>query len=79
MERPGQEPLGIECILLDFEGTLAVDHRVDPKAKDKMNLLSRRAKVYFLAQGQDKVAEEVLRNVNAEIIHLKEGEVPRGN
>jgi soluble P-type ATPase len=78
MERPGQEPLGIEYILIDFEGTLAVDRRVDPKAKDKMNLLSRRTKLYVLAQGQDQVAEEVLKKVKAEIVHLKEGESSQG-
>jgi soluble P-type ATPase len=78
MERPGQEPLRIEYILIDFEGTLAVDRRVDPKAKDKMNLLSRRTKIYVLAQGQDQVAEEVLKKVTAEVVHLKEGESSLG-
>jgi len=78
MERPGQEPLRIEYILIDFEGTLAVDRRVDPKAKDKMNLLSRRTKIYVLAQGQDQVAEEVLKKVTVEVVHLKEGESSQG-
>ena len=78
MERPGQEPLRIEYILIDFEGTLAVDRRVDPKAKDKMNLLSRRTKIYVLAQGQDQVAKEVLKKVTAEVVHLKEGESSQG-
>jgi len=78
MERPGQEPLRIEYILIDFEGTLAVDRRVHPKAKDKMNLLSRRTKIYVLAQGQDQVAKEVLKKVTAEVVHLKEGESSLG-
>jgi len=78
MERAGQEPLRIEYILIDFEGTLAVDRRVHPKAKDKMNLLSRRTKIYVLAQGQDQAVEEVLKKVKAEIVHLKEGESSQG-
>jgi soluble P-type ATPase len=78
LEMPGREPLLIEHILIDFEGTLAVDRRVDPKAKDKMNLLSRRTKLYVLAQGQDQVPEEVLKKVKAEIVHLKEGEGSQG-
>jgi len=39
IQRPGRNPLEIEFILLNFEGTLATDRRVHPKAKDKLNLL----------------------------------------
>jgi soluble P-type ATPase len=46
IERPGRGNLEIEFILLDFEGTLAIDRRVHPKAKDKVNLLSKRTKIY---------------------------------
>ena len=46
IERPGLNPLEIEYILLDFDGTLAIDRRVHPKAKDKINLLSKRVKIY---------------------------------
>jgi soluble P-type ATPase len=48
IERPGQSTLEIEFILIDFEGTLASDRRVHPKAKDKINLLSKRTKIYIL-------------------------------
>ena len=48
IERPGQNNLEIEFILIDFEGTLASDRRVHPKAKDKINLLSKRTKIYIL-------------------------------
>ncbi len=72
--RPGKESLQIESILIDFEGTLASDRRVHPKAKDKINLLSKRTSVYILTKGEKEVMEEVLRKVKAEIIYLKEGE-----
>jgi len=74
IERPGQEPLEIDFILLDFEGTLASDRRVHPKAKDKINLLSKRAKIYILTKEGKERVEEVLRKVKAEIIYLMEGE-----
>jgi len=48
IERPGQSSLEIEFILIDFEGTLAPDRRVHPKAKDKIDLLSKRTKIYIL-------------------------------
>jgi soluble P-type ATPase len=74
IQRPGQEPLEIEFILIDFEGTLASDRRVPPKAKDKINLLSKRTKIYILTKGEKEVAEETLRRVKAEIFYSKEGE-----
>jgi soluble P-type ATPase len=74
IQRPGQEPLEINFILLDFEGTLASDRRVHPKAKDKINLLSKRAKIYFLAKEEKERVEEVLKKVKAEILYLTEGE-----
>ena len=46
--RPGQEPLEIDFILIDFDGTLAADRRVHAKTKDKLNLLARRTKIYVL-------------------------------
>ena len=57
IQRPGQEPLEIEFILLDFEGTLATDRRVHPKAKDKINLLSKRAKIYILTKEGERAGD----------------------
>jgi soluble P-type ATPase len=78
IQRPGQEPLEIEFILIDFEGTLASDCRVHPKAKDKINLLSKRVKIYILTKGDKEPLMEILRKVKAEVIHLTEGEASQG-
>ena len=72
--RPGQGNLEIEFIFIDFEGTLASDRRVHPKAKDKINLLSKRTKIYILAKEEKKLVEERLRKVKAEIVYVTEGE-----
>jgi soluble P-type ATPase len=74
IERPGQSNLEIEFILIDFEGTLASDRRVHPKAKDKINLLSKRTKIYILTKEKKELIEERLRKVKAEITLLTEGE-----
>jgi soluble P-type ATPase len=71
--RPGQDPLEIHFILLDFEGTLSSDRRVHPKAKDKINLLSKRTKIYILTKEEKTLAEETLKKVKAEIVDFKEG------
>ena len=73
IQRPGVESLKIESVLIDFEGTLASDRRVHPKAKDKINLLPKRAKIYIFANEENEQVEEVLRKVKAEIIHVQEG------
>jgi len=74
IERPGQSNLEIDFILIDFEGTLASDRRVHPKAKDKVNLLSKRTKIYILAKEEKERVEEALRKIKAEIVYLTEGE-----
>jgi soluble P-type ATPase len=76
--RPGQEPLEVEFILLDFEGTLASDQRVHPKAKDKINLLSKRVKIYILTKGQKETAGETLGKIKAEIVYVTEGKASEG-
>jgi len=74
IERPGLNPLKIEFVLIDFEGTLASDRRVHPKAKDKINLLSKRTKIHILTKEKKELADERLRKVKAEIIYLAEGD-----
>ena len=77
IHRPGRESLEIEFILIDFEGTLAPDRRVHPKAKDKMNLLAKRTKIYVLTTGDKIVVEEIMKKVKAEVVFLSEGEGSR--
>jgi soluble P-type ATPase len=76
--RPGEEPLEIDYILVDFEGTLAADGRVHPKAKDKLNLLSKRVKIFVLTTGDKEKVRQVLRNVRAEVLDVREGDARRG-
>jgi soluble P-type ATPase len=78
IERPGQNNLEIEFILIDFEGTLAFDRRVHPKAKDKINLLSKRTKIYILVKEKKELVDERLKKVKAEITYLTEGEASQG-
>jgi soluble P-type ATPase len=78
LQRPGRNPLEIEFLLLNFEGTLATDRRVHPKAKDKLNLLSKRTKIYILAKGEQEAIREILRKVIAEVAFFIEGEASQG-
>lgn len=73
IQRPGEAPLEIDFIFLDFEGALAWDRRVHPKAKDKINLLSKRTKIYILTKGEEEGIGEIFRKLKVEVIYLKEG------
>ncbi len=73
IQRPGQAPLEADFLLIGFEGTLATDRRTHPKAKDKINLLSKRLKIYVLTTSERAVVEEALRRVKAEVIFMTEG------
>jgi soluble P-type ATPase len=72
IQRPGQDNFEIDFILIDFEGTLALDRRVHPKAKDKINLLSKRTKIYILTKEEKECVEEALKKVKSELIYLSE-------
>ncbi len=78
IQRPGKESLDIDFILIDFEGTLATNYRVHPKAKDKINLLSKRTKIYIMTTGNKEDVEQVLKRVKAEVIYFNPGEVSKG-
>lgn len=73
LQRPGQTPLEIESLMIDLEGTLAADGRIHPKAKDKINLLSKRVRIYILLKDRREKIEERLRKVKAERIYLEAG------
>jgi soluble P-type ATPase len=77
LQRPGRTPLEVEFILLNLEGTLAIDRRIHPKAKDKLNLLSKRTSIYILTKAEPEAIREILRKVKAEVVFFKEGEVSR--
>ena len=71
--RPGLEPLEIEFLFLDFEGTLASDGRIHPKAKDKINLLSKRIGICIFVKGNHGLPEKTFGKMKAEVVYLREG------
>jgi soluble P-type ATPase len=77
IQRPGMENLELHFVLIDFEGTLAMDGRVHPKAKDKVNLLSKRATLYIVTKSSKEKVEETLRKMKVEIIYVTEGDSSR--
>ncbi len=74
IQRSGMENLDIHYVLIDFEGTLAMDSRVHPKAKEKVNLLSKRATIYILTKSNREKVEKSLRKMKVDIVYVTEGD-----
>lgn len=73
MEIPGRGTWEIENLVLDFNGTIAKDGRINPKVKDRINLLGKKLKVYILtADTRGDVAERV-KKMRAEVVRLSGG------
>jgi soluble P-type ATPase len=70
LDVPARGTCEFENIVLDLNGTLSVDGKIHPKAKDKINLLARRAKIYVLTADTRGRADQTLRKLNVEIILL---------
>jgi soluble P-type ATPase len=70
LDVPGTGTCEFENIVLDLNGTLSVDGKIHPKAKDKINLLARRAKIYVLTADTRGRADQTLGKLNLEIILL---------
>jgi soluble P-type ATPase len=70
LDVPGTGTCEFENIVLDLNGTLSVDGKIHPKARDKINLLARRAKIYVLTADTRGRADQTLGKLNLEIILL---------
>jgi soluble P-type ATPase len=74
MEIPGRGTFPTECLVLDMNGTLAVDGRVSSKVRDKVNLLAKRLKVYILTADTRGDAQERLGRIDAELVRIDGGD-----
>jgi len=70
LEIPGRGIFEFENVVLDLNGTLSVDGKIHPKARDKINLLAKRAKTYVLTADTRGGAGQILRKLKAEIVML---------
>ena len=70
LDIPGRGIFELEHIVLDLNGTLSVDGKIHPKARDKIKLLANRAKIYVLTADTRGQAELILGKLNAEVVLL---------
>ena len=70
LDIPGRGVFEFENIVLDLNGTLSVDGKIHPKARDKINLLAKRAKIYVLTADTRGEADQILDRLKTEIVPL---------
>lgn len=68
IEIPGRGSYSVEFLVLDMNGTLATDGRISGKARDKINLLAKRMKIYILTADTRGDARERLGRTSAELV-----------
>lgn len=69
---PGWRNVEIENIVLDLNGTIATDGKIDPASKEKINLLAKKVKVYVLTADTHGTASEEMKELEAELIEIPE-------
>jgi len=72
LDIPGRGVFEFENIVLDLNGTLSVDGKIHSKAKDKINLLTKKPKVYVLTADTRGEANQILGKLNVEIALLSD-------
>jgi P-type E1-E2 ATPase len=69
---PGWGNLGIENIVIDLNGTIAMDGKIPPQVKEKINILSQQVKIHILTADTQGTAAEEVRDIRVELIKISE-------
>jgi len=67
---PGWGNIDIGNIVIDLNGTIAIDGKVPLEVKEKINVLSDQAKIYILTADTQGTANEEILGMNAELIKI---------
>jgi len=70
---PGYKVLKIENLVLDFNGTIAVDGILMPSAISRLNTLSKELKIYILSAHTFGSVREQCNSLPVEVRELKQG------
>jgi soluble P-type ATPase len=69
---PGWGNIEIENLVLDLNGTIATDGRIPLEVKEKINVLSQKAKIYILTADTQATAGEEVLGMDVELIKMPE-------
>ena len=69
---PGWGNMEIENIVLDLNGTIAIDGKISSEVKEKINSLSDKAKIYILTADTQGTATEESSDMRVELLKVSE-------
>ncbi len=77
LEIPGNKTYRIKDLVLDFNGTIAIDGKLITGVKEKIQKLSKLLDIYVLTGDQHHNAEKVLHNlaINIKVVHGKKEKI----
>lgn len=77
LEIPGDKKYELKELILDFNGTLAVDGKLIVGVKERIQKLSKILNIYVLTGDQHHNAEKVLHNlaINVKVVHGKKEKI----
>lgn len=68
IEIQGYKTLKLSYLLLDYNGTIAVDGTIPEEVKDRLNLLSEQFEIYVLTADTHGTAEQMCREIPVTIM-----------
>jgi len=73
IERPGEKPLEITDLVLDFTGTLALEGKVLPGVAERLKKLAERMRIVVLTADTFGTARSVLKDLPVEVHVVETG------
>ena len=70
---PGYQVLELDTLLVDYNGTLAVDGEIRTGVKERINQLAKRLSVYVLTADTHGTARQKCEGLKAEVYTFPEG------
>ncbi len=72
LDIPGREVLFLKNIVLDFNGTIALDGNLIPGVQKKLNILADTLNIYILTADTFGTVESACSSINGKVIVLKD-------
>lgn len=72
IEVPGTEGFNIQYLVLDYNGTIALNGQLLPGVKERVNLLAKTIKIYVLTADTYGTAKKSCADMNVDFVTLQE-------
>jgi len=78
LDIPGWGNIDIENIVFDLNGTIAIDGKIPPEVKEKINDLSEKAKIFILTADTQGTANDEIRDIDVSWVKIPGEDTAKG-